>query len=136
MGRFCMASFRPRLICVKNRAMWNFVKEHAATSSEALLSTADQLCGTSGRNTSFVTAFDNLRIQAQSKGREAGVFNYPKAFVPGTDLVICRLHNFRPEGCSLSESCKHDHAHCYFCKGLDHRALDCPDAPQELTPQQ
>ena len=48
--------------------------------------------------------------------------------VPGSDLSICRYHNYHVDGCkkTLDESCPFDHTHCHWCRQPGHRAIECP----------
>merc|ERR1712232_1136438 len=75
-------ALNPHLICIKNRALWNFAQEKSASDSTVLLAAAELMCGASGP-----TAFDNLRYQKEGARDVKG---YPKCLVPGSDRAICR----------------------------------------------
>jgi len=135
--RFCLQDLRPRMICIKSRALWNSssVADNVGHASDT--SNVGRAAAGPAPPPSQVSTFDNCRYRESERVRNAlptkpaYALDYrPKrspvanAAVGDPHVVfVCRFHNFYPRGCTRA-NCVFCHEVCFGCLRRGHRAVE------------
>ncbi|KAJ3146933.1 hypothetical protein HDU89_005963 [Geranomyces variabilis] len=63
-------------------------------------------------------------VEARSQGFPKNPLRYGQR-VSSEGVPICRLHNYKPDGCPKPDLCTYDHRCCHHCGVEGHRAREC-----------
>jgi predicted O-methyltransferase YrrM len=119
--QWCIATWSPRLIVVKNQELVHDMLQDCTTSTS------------SGKIAGAADWFQQQQQQQVAVDRNettwwpAHALQAPMVLSPRDGVTpICRYHNYHPEGCKKGTHCPFHHSHCHKCCQPGHAARTCP----------
>ncbi|KNC99271.1 uncharacterized protein SPPG_05526 [Spizellomyces punctatus DAOM BR117] len=130
---FLIDRIKPSLIVVKSEELFESAQRHLDKSSSNNESGRipdgpcwfETLCKDHAICDGQTSSAESWFLRARRDGFTKNPLRYPIRMT-SDGVAICKLQNYREEGCQKLSLCRFDHIHCHHCGHAGHKALHCP----------